>query len=494
MLRNCTVRVGNRPSSLSAQPAIILEGMLRVKARRWSGGLGLLVCLNFLASAEVPPSLSDELDRATILALNSSAAPSVSVAVVQNGRVAYAKAFGKANIAKNVPAESATRYAVGSISKQFTAAALLLAQEKGKLSLDDKVARYFPDLTGASSITVRELLSHTSGYEDYAPQDYIIPEWTHPTTPDQILQRWAKKPLNFKPGTQWQYSNTNYVLAGKIFEKATGQPLVSFLQRTIFDPLGMKSANNCQVPDPTDASAYTRYALGPPQPVAREAKGWYFGAAELCMSASDLAKWDAAFLQKRILSAKSYSEFTSEVKLANGKPTHYALGLQVGEFHGTPQVMHSGEVSGFLAINRVFPAKGLAVTVLSNEDGVNLIGPLSEQISLLLLESPQDRAKGVAENQTIRSILGDLQQGKIDRQLFTPDANSYFSQRALSDYRNSLSALGKLMLLIRQGEQARGGMTHLTFRAQYERKSVLLNIYKTQGGKFEQFLVEGQAE
>jgi hypothetical protein len=166
----------------------------------------------------------------------------------------------------------------------------------------------------------------------------------------------------------------------------------------------------------------------------------------------------------------------------------------VGDFHGTPQVMHSGEVSGFLAINRVFPAKGLAVTVLSNEDGVNLIGPLSEQISLILLESPQDRAKGAVEDQEIRSILGDLQQGKINRQLFTPDANSYFSPKALTDYRNSLSPLGKLVLLIRQGAQARGGMTHLSCRAQYEKKAVLLNIYKTQGGKFEQFLVEGQAE
>jgi D-alanyl-D-alanine carboxypeptidase len=468
--------------------------MLQAKARWWSGGLWLLCCLNVLALAEVPPSLSGELDRVALLALNSSAAPSVSVAIVQNGRLAYAKAFGKADIAKNVPAEPATRYAVGSISKQFTAAALLLAQEKGKLSLDDKVARYFPDLTGASGITIRELLSHTSGYEDYAPQDYLIPEWTHPVTPDEILRRWAKKPLNFKPGTQWQYSNTNYVLAGKIFEKATGQPLVPFLRRTIFEPLGMKSASNCEVRSPTDASAYTRYALGPPQPVGREATDWYFGAAELCMTAPDLARWDAAFLQKRILSAKSYSEFTTEVKLADGKPTHYALGLQVGDFHGTPQVMHSGEVSGFLAINRVFPAKGLALTVLSNEDGVNLIGPLSDQISLILLESPQDRAKGAAEDQTIRSILGDLQLGKINRQLFTPDANSYFSPKALTDYHNSLSALGKLVLLIRQGEQARGGMTHLSYHARYEKKAVLLNIYKTHGGKFEQFLVEGQAE
>src|SRR5947209_15911616 len=115
----------------------------------------------------------------------------------------------------------------------------------------------------------------------------MIPEWTKPIDADTILNRWAKKPLNFDPGTKWQYSNTNYVLAGKIFEKATGQPLVPFLQKVIFEPLGMQSAVSCQVPGSNDATAYTRYALGPPQPVAREAQGWYFGAAELCMTAPD---------------------------------------------------------------------------------------------------------------------------------------------------------------------------------------------------------------
>ncbi len=148
-------------------------------------------------------------------ALAAVGAPSVSIAVVQNGHIAYAHAFGKSDIAKGRAAEASTRYAVGSISKQFTAAGLLLEQEQGKVSLDDKVAKYYPDLTRANEITIRELLSHTSGYEDYAPQDYLIPDWTKPITPDEILNRWAKKPLNFDPGTRWQYSNTNYRSGGQ---------------------------------------------------------------------------------------------------------------------------------------------------------------------------------------------------------------------------------------------------------------------------------------
>jgi D-alanyl-D-alanine carboxypeptidase len=147
------------------------------------------------------------------------------------------------------------------------------------------------------------------------------------------------------------------LLAGKIFEKATGQSLVPFLRERIFQPLGMASAGDCEEHTTEDAAAYTRYALGPPRPVAREGNGWYFAAGELCMTASDLARWDIAFVQKRILSAKSYDEFTRETKLKDGKPTHYALGLGVGDLHGTPMISHSGEVSGFLAINRVFRRK-----------------------------------------------------------------------------------------------------------------------------------------
>jgi len=111
-------------------------------------------------------------------------------------------------------------------------------------------------------VSIRQLLSHTSGYEDYAPQDYIIPEWLKPTTPRAILDQWAKKPLSFDPGTRWQYSNTNYVLAGEIFEKASGLPLIRFLRDKIFEPLGMQSAGDCAEASPADATAYTRYALG----------------------------------------------------------------------------------------------------------------------------------------------------------------------------------------------------------------------------------------
>ena len=426
----------------------------------------------------------------------ASGAPSVSVAVVEHGQVTYAKAFGKAALEPARAADANTRYAMGSISKQFTVAAILLAAEQGKLSLDDKVSKYFPDFTRANEITLRQLLSHTSGYEDYAPQDYIIPEWTKPTTPEDLLNKWAKKPLDFDPGTQWQYSNTNYVLAGKIFEKATGEQLVPFLHKNIFEPLGMATAGDCSVTKtPEDAVAYTRYGLGPARPALREAPGWYFAAGELCMTPSDLAKWDIAFLQRKILSSKSYAEFERQVLLNNGDYTHYALGLELGELDHIPAISHSGEVSGFLAESYMYPTRDVAVIVSSNQDGTDLITPLEQEIAQWVLE-PERRGRAAsmgdaprAELDQVQGIVEGLQAGKINRALFTANANFYFSDAALGDFKTSLAPLGKLKSVTRRVAELRGGMKGRGYRAEFETKSVWLSIYMTDDGLYEQFLV-----
>ncbi|MGD0872455.1 MAG: serine hydrolase domain-containing protein [Bryobacteraceae bacterium] len=439
-------------------------------------------------AAQSPADLDRKLTDKIAATLKASTAPSASVAVVLDGKLVFAKAFGKASIDPDRPATTETRYAVGSISKQFTAAALLLLEEQGKLSLDDKVSRYFPNLTRADEVTIRQLLSHTSGYEDYAPQDYLIPDWTKPTTPMAVVEGWARKPLNFDPGTKWQYSNTNYVLAGEIFEKASGQPLLAFLKEKIFQPLGMESAAVSGTAMPTDAAAYTRFAGGPPRPVGREAAGWYFAAAELSMTPSDLAKWDMAFLNKQILSPRSYEEFTREVRLKNGDTTHYALGLDIGDFNHIPTIAHSGEVSGFLASNTLYPTRQAAIAVLTNEDGVSLVGPVTTQVATILFVAEQPAAVE-KDTQQVRTILDGLRRGKIDRALFTSNANTYFTAQALSDTKKSLGEIGKLESVTRASETLRGGMTHRNYRAVFQKKTVTLNIYVMPDGKFEQFMV-----
>jgi CubicO group peptidase (beta-lactamase class C family) len=451
-----------------------------------------IVALLSLALAPLPAQTSDldrRLSNQIAAALKQSNAPSVSVAVVQDGKLAFAKAFGKARLDPDRDASVETRYAIGSISKQFTAAAVLLLQEQGKLSLDDKVAKYFPGLTRAGEITIRQLLSHTSGYEDYAPQDYLIPEWTRAITPEALLDRWARKPLNFDPGTKWQYSNTNYVLAAEIVEKVSGRPLMAFLDEHIFRPLGMATAVDwyAHPQDANDAAPYTRYAGGPPRPIAREAPGWYSGAAQIAMTPSDLARWDIEFLRRQVLSPRSYDEFTREARLANGDATHYALGLSLGEFNRIPTVSHTGEVSGFLASNTVYPTRNAAVVVLTNQDGVDLMGPVSSRIArTLLLPEETPAARDTAE---ARAILEALARGRIDRTQFTANANSYFTAAALEDVRKSLKPLGKLQSVTRTSESLRGGMTHRAYSAEFRKKTVSLNVYVMPDGKYEQFLV-----
>ncbi len=449
--------------------------------------------LSLLAALVVAPILAqpawEQKASADISdALKKTGAPSVSVVIVEDGKAAFARAFGKADLASGRDAEPSTRYAVGSISKQFTVAAMLLLQEQGKLSLDDKVAKYFPDLTQANQITIRQLLSHTSGYEDYAPQDYLIPEWTHPTTSAAILNKWAKKPLNFDPGTRWQYSNTGYVLAGSIVEKVSGKPLVEFLREVILTPLGMPSAGDCNDRTATDATPYTRFALGPPRKVSREARGWYDGAGELCMAAPDLAKWDLAFLEHKLLSPSSYEEFTHEIRLNNGDLTHYALGLDVTDFRGVPMLSHGGEVSGFLALDEKFPTRGGAIIVLSNEDGISLAGPLADQLAQLVF-LPSQPPESAADTSRVRAVLEGLRQGKIQLDQFTENARSYFTAEALRDIRTSLAPLGALKSVSRSSESLRGGMTHRSYRAEFAKKTVRLNVYIMPDGKFEQFMV-----
>jgi len=276
-------------------------------------------------AAELPRATVAKIDEIAVKSLAESGAPSVSIALVEGGKIAYENAYGKARLDPPVDAKAEMRYPIGSVSKQFLAGAMVLLVQDGKLSLDDTVSKYLPDLTRASEITIRQLLSHTSGYQDYYPQDYVAPFMQKPVTAESILDQWARKPLDFDPGTRWQYSNTNYVAAGRIVEKVTGGPFFAFLWRRILQPLGMTSAIDLstQTPGPGDAAGYTRFALGPPRPATPEGKGWLYAAGELAMTAHDLALWDISLMAHKLLKPASLEAMTTPVRLRNGTVEHF---------------------------------------------------------------------------------------------------------------------------------------------------------------------------
>ncbi|HEY1547564.1 MAG TPA: serine hydrolase domain-containing protein, partial [Kofleriaceae bacterium] len=240
-----------------------------------------------------PTDIPATIDKIANDVLEDTHVPSASLAAVRDGKIIYVHAYGNARVEPNVAATPAMRYSIGSVSKQLTAVAILMLVAEGKLALDDAVGKYVPNLMRGDDITIRQILSHTSGYRDYAPQDYMIPEWTKPIADTTLVERWAHQPLDFEPGTKWQYSNTNFVIAGMICEQVTGEPLFDFLKRRVFDKLGMTSVVDVDrgTLAATDPQGYFRRANGPLHPAPAEAAGWKFGAYELGMTAEDLAKW-----------------------------------------------------------------------------------------------------------------------------------------------------------------------------------------------------------
>jgi D-alanyl-D-alanine carboxypeptidase len=438
--------------------------------------------------SKLPSELRQKIDRAAQEVLAQTGAPSASIAVVKDAEIAYVRAYGSARLEPPTPARPEMRYSIGSISKQFTSAAVLLLAEEGKLSLDDPVGKYIPNLTRANEVTIRQLLSHTSGYQDYWPQDYVPPFMTRPVTADKILDLWARKALDFDPGTQWQYSNTNYVIAGVIVEKVSGQPLLLFLNERVFAPVGMQRVENIDLKGlgPEDATGYMRYALGPLRVAPKEGPGWLFAAGELAMPANELAKWDISMLRQRLLKPASYKEMETEVRLKDGSGTGYALGLQTGSINGHRVVRHGGEVSGYTAANVVFPDENIAIVVLTNQDAVSASGSIARKIADLLFAP---KSEDTTKLQQARDIFNAFQHGKIDRSLFTDNANAYFTAQALKDFASSLAPLGDPQEFVQTGEHRRGGMMLRDFKATFAGRTLSISTFEMPDGKLEQYLV-----
>jgi CubicO group peptidase (beta-lactamase class C family) len=447
-----------------------------------------LVCLTAIqCPAQLSPETRSRIDDLVSQTLRLTGVPSASIAVVQDGKIAYARAYGNARLEPQTPARAAMRYSIGSISKQFTAAAILLLAEQGKLSLDDPVARFVPDLTRANEVTIRQLLSHTSGYQDYWPQDYVPPFMLQPVTADKILERWARIPLDFDPGTKWQYSNTNFVIAGLIIEKVGGMPLLDFLSRNIFTPLKMEGVMNIDQErlTQTDATGYMRYGLGPLRAAPREGNGWLFAAGELAMPAEDLAKWDVSMIKRSLLKPASYREMETEVLLKNGMGTNYGLGVNVRRELGHRAIVHGGEVSGFTAANLVFPDEQVAVAVFTNQDSIDASGDIARKIAPLLFT----REDTSGEEQKARKIFEGLQQGRIDRSLLTDNAASYFTDQALKDFATGLGPLGAPESFTQGARQDRGGMTFRLFSVKFPKQSLEIWQRTMPDGRIEQYQV-----
>jgi D-alanyl-D-alanine carboxypeptidase len=443
------------------------------------------------AAQDLTAAEQAQVDKIVSSQLAATGTPSASIAVVRGGRIVFAQAYGKAS--ETMPVASPTLpYQIASISKQFTGAAMLLLAEDGKLSLDDMVSKYVPGITEGDHITIRQLLSHTSGLQDYWPQDYSFKAMATPITPQGIVDRWAKKPLDFAPGTQWQYSNTGYVVAGMIVEKVAGQPLLAFLEQRIFKPLGITAYDQDLAIGPRFPQGYGRHALGPLRVEPPAAQGWLFAAGELSMSASDLAKWDIARINRTILTPADWQAQETAIKLTDGSNSRYGLGVFIGSQDGRKMIEHSGEAVGFISENLVFPDDRAAFVVLTNTWSSGAASGIATALSKALLPPAPANTADLAAGKRARALFDLLRNGQIDRSELTDDANFYFTPTAIADFKSSLAPLGTPDSFTQAGPlRLRGGFLLRSYRLIYKDKTLILSTFLEPGdhGRFEQFLI-----
>ena len=256
--------------------------------------------------------------------------PGLALTIVRDGKIVLAKGYGKRLLEPAADVVPDTMFGVGSVTKQFTCACILLLAEEGKLSIDDRVAKYEPHLTRAGDITLHDLMTHLSGYPDFYPLDFVDRRLKRPIHTDALLAEYAGTKLDFEPGGRWSYSNTGYTLLGRVVAKVSGKPFGQFLKERILDPLGMTHSAFEPGPEVKDQTkGYTSFALGPLEPAEPEARGWLDAAGGLWASAPDLARWDLALMEGRVLKPASYRLMTTPRPLKSGHTTGYGCGLNV---------------------------------------------------------------------------------------------------------------------------------------------------------------------
>jgi CubicO group peptidase (beta-lactamase class C family) len=317
-----------------------------------------------------------------------------SVSVTRRGESIVSRSYGSADLELDVPMPADASFEIGSVTKQFTAASILLLAERGKLSIDDDVNRYLPEYpTHGQHITIRHLLTHTSGIKGYTelPEFGDLMRLTKPK--DTLVALFGDKPLDFPPGQALVYNNSAYFLLGLIIEKLSGQPYADFVKANLFDKAGMSHSYYC-----SESAIHHHHAHGyDTVNGALVLKGfishvWPYSAGSLCSTASDLSLWLAALHGGRLLSADSYRAMTTPTSLADGTKVRYGFGVGVAQLGGRSAIFHGGGINGFLSEVEYFSDSRLSVVVLLNTAGP--IGPsdIAREIVDAVLGSVPERA------------------------------------------------------------------------------------------------------
>lgn len=334
------------------------------------------------AHASSDDALIAKIDSLAAEALSAPGAAGLSVAVALDSRTILDRGYGKADLEHNVPATEHSIFRIASVTKQFTAAAIMRLAERGRLSLDDDITKYVDFPTQGKHVTIRHLLTHTSGIKNYTDvPGFFETGTTRDLPPEKVLDPVRNLPFDFEPGTKWAYSNTGYHLLGMLIEKITGVPYAKHMRDELFTPLNLSHTRYDIAADviPSRARGYG-VINGAPANASYLSMTVPYAAGGLLSSAGDLVRWQITLESGRVVSPDSYKQMTSPATLSDGTTTRYGFGLFMSEVDGHANVMHDGGIPGFGSILVHFTKENLTIAVISNSPAASA-GQLAAEIA-----------------------------------------------------------------------------------------------------------------
>lgn len=401
--------------------------------------LPLLLSLLVGLSANLTPAggqsrtrLAAEFDR-LISPILKAGEPGGVVLVARKGRVIYRKAFGLANMELGVPMRQEMVFNVGSLTKQFTAVAVLQLAEQGKLSLGDEITKYLPDYpTGGQKITVENLLTHTAGIPGSAPEAITSLQGRKDLVGlQEIIATFKNRPLDFTPGTRWSYSNNGYILLGAVIEKVSGLSYPAYLEKNIFKPAGMTHTlfgdDQLLVRNRAASYVYSRAESRFLNAVNDKVETAY-SAGAIQSTAEDLLKWNQALESHKLITKASLEKARTEFKLPGGRGTHYGYGWFIGNIQGSPLVEHGGNMGGFMSHAIYLPREDVFVVVLYNFRDARLPEFLAGDLAALAIGKPFNIREVALDENLLKTYAGVYEEEGVERRL-TVENGRLFYQR-----------------------------------------------------------------
>jgi len=414
-----------------------------------------------------PAARADRVDDYINRQLQRRHIPGLSLAVIENGKIVKAKGYGLANLETKTPATADTVYKIGSVSKQFIAAGIMLLVQDGKLSVDDRIGKFLPVPTAWADITVRNLLTHTSGFVEDPPG--FEPFATQ--TEAEILTLAATKPLLSPPGEKCSYSNLGYFALAEIIFQVSGKPWGTFLTDRVFRPTGMVATRTTTTTElvPGRANGYTtkdERVVNAENWVAVRPSGAFLSTV------TDMAKWDLALYTDNVLTPKSKEAMWTPLTLRDGSRVPYGFGWSVNPWMGHRMISHNGNLPGFNSEFDRFPDDKLSVVVLVNTDRADP-GAIARKVagmyrSALAMNPVPDPEPAVSAK--IRQVIEGLIRGHTDPNLLVPHLAQFLAEGSEAKYMKLLNEPGPVRSVKLVG---RDGQGHYAFRIAYAKDNLL---------------------